>query len=63
VSQQLRILREAGVVTDRKDGLLVYYSVADPQVKQLLKDVLGSEGQPTRLPTCPCPCCQAECGR
>jgi len=25
VSQQLRVLREAEVVVDRKDGLLVYY--------------------------------------
>ena len=59
VSQQLRVLREAGVVTDRKDGLLVYYSVADLQVEHLLEEVLGPAGEPTCVPGCPCPNCQA----
>jgi DNA-binding transcriptional ArsR family regulator len=30
VSQQLRVLREAGVVADRRDGLLVYYRLDSP---------------------------------
>ena len=60
VSQQLRVLREAGVVADRKDGLLVYYSVADQQVEHLLKEVLGPAGEPTCVSGCPCPKCQAE---
>jgi DNA-binding transcriptional ArsR family regulator len=59
VSQQLRVLRDAEAVTDRKDGLLVYYSVADRQVEQLLEEVLGPAGEPTRVPGCPCPHCQA----
>ena len=58
VSQQLRVLREAGVVTDRKDGLLVYYRVADPQVERLLDEVLGPAGEPTCVAGCPCPHCQ-----
>jgi len=58
VSQQLRVLREAGVVTDRKDGLLVYYRLADRQVRGVLEKVLGPAGQPTRPPACPCPHCQ-----
>jgi ArsR family transcriptional regulator len=57
VSQQLRVLREAGVVTDRKDGLLVYYRLADQQVERLLEEVLGSAGEATRPPDCPCPKC------
>ena len=32
VSQQLRVLREAEVVTARKDGLLVYYRLANQRV-------------------------------
>lgn len=62
VSQQLRVLREAGVVTDRKDGLLVFYRVADPQVERLLEEVLGPAGEPTCVPGCPCPHCQARAG-
>jgi len=60
VSQQLRVLREAGVVTDRKDGLLVYYRLNDPQVERLLEEVLGSAGEPTRREDCPCPKCSPE---
>jgi ArsR family transcriptional regulator len=62
VSQQLRVLREAGMVTDRKDSLLVYYRVADPETKRLLETLLGSAERPTRLPTCPCPGCRGEAG-
>ena len=57
VSQQLRVLREAEVVTARKDGLLVYYRLANRRVERLLEEVLGPAGQVTRLPSCPCPKC------
>jgi DNA-binding transcriptional ArsR family regulator len=57
VSQQLRVLREAEVVTARKDGLLVYYRLANRGVERLLEEVLGPAGQATRLPSCPCPKC------
>ncbi|MFH1635077.1 MAG: metalloregulator ArsR/SmtB family transcription factor [Chloroflexota bacterium] len=57
VSQQLRVLRDAGVVTDRKEGQLVYYRLNDPKVAQLLEIVLGSAGERTHPPDCPCPLC------
>lgn len=57
VSQQLRVLREAEVVADRKDGLLVYYRLSDPQVIQLLEDVLGPAEERTIPVACPCPKC------
>ena len=57
ISQQLRVLREAEVVTARKDGLLVYYRLADRRVERLLEEVLGPAGQATHLPDCPCPKC------
>jgi DNA-binding transcriptional ArsR family regulator len=60
VSQQLRVLREAEVVADRKDGLLVFYRLADQQVERLLENVLGPAGEPTCVPGCPCPHCQTE---
>ena len=58
VSQQLRVLREAGVVTDRKDGQLVYYRWAHPQLQTLLAEVLGPAGRRASLEGCPCPRCQ-----
>ena len=60
VSQQLRVLREAGIVADRKDGLLVYYRLVDPQTERLLEEILGPPGKAHRLPACPCPKCNSE---
>lgn len=37
LSQQLGVLRGEGVVATRKEGKNVYYSVADPQLMQVLK--------------------------
>lgn len=68
ISQQLRVLRDADVVADRKDGQLVYYRLIDPQITQLLEIVLGPAGERTQLPDCPCPRCtkddsKASCGQ
>jgi ArsR family transcriptional regulator len=59
VSQQLRVLREAEIVVGERDGLNVYYSIAHPHVPELLERALGVGTEPTRLPGCPCPYCQA----
>jgi DNA-binding IscR family transcriptional regulator len=61
VSQQLRVLRQAGIVSDDRDGLNVYYRLASPQVERLLTEVLGPADGPTRLSNCPCPRCQGAC--
>jgi DNA-binding transcriptional ArsR family regulator len=61
VSQQLRVLRQAGIVSDDKDGLNVYYRLSSPQVERLLFEVLGPAAGPTRSANCPCPCCQGAC--
>jgi ArsR family transcriptional regulator len=58
VSQQLGVLREAGVVEDNRDGVFVYYRVADQQVERLLEEVLGPAGERTVLACCPCPHCE-----
>jgi DNA-binding transcriptional ArsR family regulator len=63
VSQQLRVLREAGIVTDRKDGQLVYYRLDDPRVEQLVEYVLGPVEGSTPSPNCPCPKCTSETTR
>jgi ArsR family transcriptional regulator len=60
VSQQLRVLREAGVVSDRRDGLFVYYRLVDGQVERLLEEMLGPAGERREPAKCPCPHCEAE---
>jgi len=57
VSQQLRVLREAGVVADRKDGLMVYYRLADDRVALLLEEALGPASERECVAGCPCPRC------
>jgi ArsR family transcriptional regulator len=37
LSQQLGVLRRAGLVTSRKEGQSVHYSVKDPQITELLR--------------------------
>lgn len=59
VSQQLMLLREAGLVESRRDGLQVYYRLADDRIGDLLTLMLGpGEDDPLQLiEGCPCPRC------
>jgi DNA-binding transcriptional ArsR family regulator len=66
ISQQLSVLREAGLVQDRRDGWNVHYRVVQPQVYALLDVALTMVGgQPGKrkvahgveLDNCPCPRC------
>lgn len=41
LSQQLAVLRRAGVVTARREGSTVYYSLTSPQVAELLAVARG----------------------
>jgi DNA-binding transcriptional ArsR family regulator len=70
VSQQLMTLREAGLVNDRKDGVMVYYSLSDPCLEEVIQVtrsmLLASQPglrfpEPPDLPVegCPCPKCEA----
>ena len=45
VSQQLMELRTLGLVTDRKEGLRVFYSVRDPSVYAILDVARGLVGR------------------
>jgi DNA-binding transcriptional ArsR family regulator len=72
VSQQLATLREAGLVTDRREGTLLYYRLADEHlasllaegkavVRDLMDDRLSFPSVPKEaLANCPCPRCQGE---
>lgn len=63
ISQHLMVLREAGLVEDRREGWNVFYRVVRPQVYAVVDEasaLLGavSEDVHLRTPaTCPCPKC------
>jgi ArsR family transcriptional regulator len=59
ISQQLMTLREAGLVNSRRDGLQVYYRLADSRVRDLLCLMLGATRQIgiRCVEGCPCPTC------
>jgi len=73
VSQQLSMLRDANLVTDRRDGTLIYYRLQNEAVAQLLtagqratqreddqdETVRQAAPVPERpVPGCPCPRCK-----
>jgi len=58
VSQQLGILRDAGLVDSRRDGLCIYYRLSDSKVVQVLDTILGPTGEPRHPTARACPECQ-----
>jgi DNA-binding transcriptional ArsR family regulator len=70
VSQHLMVLREAGLVMDRRDGWNIYYRATRPEVYAVLdaaRCVLpGQQGLAAAVfprmksAACPCPKCQTE---
>jgi DNA-binding transcriptional ArsR family regulator len=69
ISQQLSRLREAGLVVDRRDGLNVFYSLADDSISRLLDvtrqsatDLAALNGEKLSFrqlehdESCPCTC-------
>lgn len=64
ISQQLSVLREAGLVLDRRDGWNIFYRVADERIYEILNAVRRITGQSdpvVRTPkdACTCPKCSA----
>ncbi len=64
ISQQLMILREAGLVEVRRDGLNVFYHVVKPRIFEVLDAVYAATEKPRpRMrhkhgsADCPCPKC------
>jgi len=58
ISQQLSKLREANLVTDRREGLYVYYSLSDDRIERLLEVLLGPPQDRSSMEACPCPRCE-----
>jgi len=70
ISQHLMVLREAGLVTDRREGQMVYYRLLDRDITKALtalEHVLRATGIDVQFPPvpeapiagCPCPHCEA----
>ncbi len=65
LSQQLAVLRDAGIVEVRRDGWNIYYRVILPEIYTLLDaaNLLAGESVPSRrqnTPGCPCPKCNSK---
>ena len=66
LSQHLMALREAGLVTDRRESRFIYYRLADGRLLDVLHQV--AEIQDVTLPeisaspACDCPNCRGQCG-
>jgi ArsR family transcriptional regulator len=67
VSQQLRFLRQAGLIVDEKEGQNVYYRLVDTEVMRWLDQLLGpvTSEHPAmaahkQVIACPCPKCVEE---
>ncbi len=63
ISQHLMVLREAGLVEDRRDGARIFYRVIKPEVFDLVENANRLSGEKpvhisqAKLTDCPCPKC------
>lgn len=64
ISQQLAVLREAGLIQDRRDGWNIFYRVVKPDIYTVLDAVQKLTGQPVdpsnHVASCNCPHCIAK---
>jgi ArsR family transcriptional regulator len=64
ISQQLMVLREAGLIDDRREGWNVFYRIADVGVLTVLDAARAALGEhaaplPAAPANCACPHCQS----
>jgi ArsR family transcriptional regulator len=62
ISQHLAVMREAGIVQDRREGWNIYYRVADPRlftILDVIEEITGVRKEPRARAevNCPCPHC------
>jgi DNA-binding transcriptional ArsR family regulator len=68
ISQHLMILRDAGLVEDRREGARIFYRVSKPEVYQLVDSANQLSGaKPIKIDNngkidCPCPKCNSAGG-
>ena len=74
VSQHLMVLREASLVRDRKEGVIVYYRLADGRTAEVIgltRELMRASGMEVDFPLiptapvegCPCPECEDKVSR
>jgi DNA-binding transcriptional ArsR family regulator len=59
ISQQLSVLREAGLIQDRRDGWNIFYRVTDERIYDVLKivrQITNQEDTELQGPKTPCTC-------
>jgi DNA-binding transcriptional ArsR family regulator len=66
ISQHLMVLREAGLVEDRREGWNIFYRVRQPKVYRIMAAMRALSGNPRRhiahvhgATECPCPKCNS----
>jgi DNA-binding transcriptional ArsR family regulator len=64
ISQQVAVLREAGLIQDRRDGWNIFYRVTDPRIYSVLDTIQLMTGRPAASLQregieCPCPHCSS----
>jgi ArsR family transcriptional regulator len=64
ISQQVAVLREAGLIQDRRDGWNIFYRVTDQRIYSVLDIIQLMTGQNAAAPhkevvDCPCPHCSS----
>jgi ArsR family transcriptional regulator len=70
ISQHLMVLRDAGLVADRRDGWNIFYRVIKPEIYQVVDAMNAFSGEPGGNPfaaelkknerTCLCPKCNTD---
>ncbi len=67
ISQHLMVLRDAGILTTRREGKYIFYRVADENIFKLIESaalLLGvsreklPKTEPEQRDNCPCPKCE-----
>ena len=76
ISQHLKILKDAEIVSDRRDGWNIYYHVSRPEIFKIMDSMFAVTGQRAGIPhahspagtplagrgkaECPCPKCHPD---
>jgi hypothetical protein len=50
ISQHLKVLKDAEIVSDRRDGWNMYYRVSQPEVFEIMNAMFALTGQPEAIP-------------
>ena len=66
ISQHLKLFKDAGIVSDRRDGWNIFYRVIDPRIYDIIDTLFAFTGQPSEIQhnhasaNCTCPKCDSE---